>query len=85
MTRPFMTAGAGPVPAPAVFLSCDGGLTECSLRLFLRDPKGEARLGPCETYTVAPRRPHLVVNAGDSSATFLVLQGVGENDYVPHA
>jgi quercetin dioxygenase-like cupin family protein len=55
---------------------------EGRIRLFLREPAEEVRLGPGETYSVAPRRPHLVVNGGDSSATFLVLQG-GEYDYVP--
>ena len=55
---------------------------EGSIRLFLRGPKEEVRLGPGETYTVPPRRPHLVLNGGDSSATFLVLQR-GEYDYVP--
>jgi quercetin dioxygenase-like cupin family protein len=53
------------------------------IRLFLRDPKEEVKLGPGETYSVAPRRPHLVTNGGDTSATFLVLQGIGEYDYVP--
>ncbi len=52
------------------------------IRLSLRDPKEEVRLGPGETYTVPPRRPHLVGNDGDTSATFLVLQGIGEYDYV---
>ncbi|HTO49056.1 MAG TPA: cupin domain-containing protein [Burkholderiales bacterium] len=56
---------------------------EGSIRVFLREPKEEVRLGPGETYTVPPRRPHLVVNGGDRSATFLVLQGVGEYDFVP--
>ena len=56
---------------------------EGQLRLFLREPKEEVRLGPGETYSVPPRRPHLVVNGGDCSATFLVLQGIGEYDYVP--
>jgi hypothetical protein len=32
---------------------------------------------------VPARRPHRVANGGDASATFLVLQGVGEYDYVP--
>jgi len=54
------------------------------LRLFLRDPKEEVRLGPAETYAVRPRRPHLVTNGGESSAIFLVLQqGIGEYDFVP--
>ena len=41
------------------------------------------QLGPGDSYPVAPGRPHLVTNGGDSSATFLALQGVGEYDYVP--
>src|SRR5262245_3090495 len=32
----------------------------------------------------SPRgRPHLVTNAGETSAVFLVLQGIGEYDFVP--
>ena len=53
-----------------------------TLRLELRDPVEEVRLAPGRTYTVAARRPHRVTNAGDTSATFLVLQGIGEYDYV---
>lgn len=53
------------------------------LRLFLREPKEQVSLGPGETYTVRARRPHLVTNGGGGSAVFLVLQGIGEYDYVP--
>ena len=53
------------------------------VRLFLRDPKEEVRLKPGETYAVRAGRPHLVTNPGATSATFLVLQGIGEYDYVP--
>ena len=53
------------------------------IRLFLRDPKEEVRLKPGETYAVRAGRPHLVTNPGATSATFLVLQGIGEYDYVP--
>jgi quercetin dioxygenase-like cupin family protein len=56
---------------------------EGSIRIFLREPKEEVRLNPGENYAVPPRRPHLVVNGGDSSATFLLLQGIGEYDFVP--
>jgi len=56
---------------------------EGQLRLYLREPKEEVRLGPGDTYSVHARRPHLVTNAGDCSATFLILQGIGEYDYVP--
>jgi len=55
------------------------------IRIFLRDPADAVALGPGETYSVAPRRPHLVTNDGDVSATFLVLQGLGEYDFVPLA
>ena len=56
---------------------------EGQLRIFLRDPKEDVRLGPGETYTVRAQRPHLVTNPGTTSTTFLVLQGIGEYDYVP--
>jgi quercetin dioxygenase-like cupin family protein len=55
-------------------------MLEGRLRLFLRDPKEEVRLAPGETFAVRPGRPHLVTKG---SATFLVLQGIGEYDYVP--
>jgi mannose-6-phosphate isomerase-like protein (cupin superfamily) len=56
---------------------------EGRLRLFMREPKEHVDLGPGETYTVRAGRAHLVTNAGAVSATFLVLQGLGEYDYVP--
>jgi quercetin dioxygenase-like cupin family protein len=56
---------------------------EGSIHLYLQDPKESVTLQQGGTYSVAPRRPHLVTNAGDTSATFLVLQGVGEYDFVP--
>jgi mannose-6-phosphate isomerase-like protein (cupin superfamily) len=56
---------------------------EGRIRIFLREPKEEVGLGPAETYTVRPGRPHLVINDGDCSATFLLLQGIGEYDFVP--
>src|SRR3954471_18886920 len=56
---------------------------EGSLRIFLMEPKEEVRLALGETYTVKPRRKHLVTNGGESPVSFLVLQGIGEYDYVP--
>ena len=56
---------------------------EGEMRLFLQNPKEEVRLKPGETYTAVAKRPHLVTNAGKTSLTFLVLQGMGEYDYVP--
>jgi mannose-6-phosphate isomerase-like protein (cupin superfamily) len=56
---------------------------EGQMRLFLQDPKEEVNLKPGEVYVVRPARPHLVTNGGATSLTFLVLQGVGEYDFVP--
>lgn len=53
------------------------------LRIFLQDPKQEVRLMSGETFTAVAGRPHLVTNGGEESVSFLVLQGVGEYDYVP--
>ena len=49
----------------------------------LRDPEEEVHLARGETYTVRPRRPHRVTNAGEGAAIFLVLQGFGEYDFIP--
>jgi quercetin dioxygenase-like cupin family protein len=54
-----------------------------AIRVFMQNPKEDATLRRGETFTVVPRRPHLVTNAGDRSAVFLVLQGTGEYDFVP--
>ena len=56
---------------------------EGRIRVFMREPKADVVLSPGETFTLAPRRPHLVTNVGETSATFLVLQGIGEYDFVP--
>jgi mannose-6-phosphate isomerase-like protein (cupin superfamily) len=58
---------------------------EGHMRLFLQNPKENVNLKPGEVYVVRPERPHLVTNGGTNSLTFLVLQGVGEYDFVPLA
>jgi mannose-6-phosphate isomerase-like protein (cupin superfamily) len=58
-------------------------VVEGTIRIFLQAPKEEVRLERGQTYSVPPKRPHLVTNAGKSSAVFLVLQGIGEYDFVP--
>lgn len=55
---------------------------EGTLCVFLRDPDEQVRLAPGETFTVRVGRAHRVTNAGTESATFLVLQGIGEHDFV---
>jgi mannose-6-phosphate isomerase-like protein (cupin superfamily) len=54
-----------------------------TIRIFLQDPKEDVRLTPGQTFTAPPKRPHLVTNAGETSAVFFVLQGVGEYDFIP--
>ncbi|MBR2819160.1 MAG: cupin domain-containing protein [Reyranella sp.] len=54
-----------------------------TMRLFLQEPKQEVILQPGESFVAAIGRPHLVTNGGQTSLTFLIMQGVGEYDYVP--
>src|SRR5258705_10886888 len=54
-----------------------------NIRIFMQHPKEEGRLAVGQTYTVRPRRPHLVANGGEDSATLLVLQCVGGYDLEP--
>lgn len=56
---------------------------EGALRIFLQNPKEDVRLARGQTFSVPAGRPHLVTNGGDTSAVFLVLQGIGEYDFVP--
>ncbi len=49
----------------------------------MSEPKETIVLGVGETHSVEPKRPHLVTNNNTDSATFLVLQGIGEYDYIP--
>ena len=56
---------------------------EGTIRVFMREPKEDVTLTPGQSFSLAARRPHLVINAGETSATFLILQGVGEYDFVP--
>ena len=54
-----------------------------AIRILLSNPPEEVRLMPGQTYSVPPKRPHLVKNACDFSAVFFVLQGIGEYDFSP--
>jgi quercetin dioxygenase-like cupin family protein len=50
----------------------------------LRDPAERIELGPGQSWgPVLPLRPHRVTNAGTGSATFLVLHGIGDYDFLP--
>lgn len=54
-----------------------------NMRLFVRDPKQTVELSAGESYCVDAGRPHLVTNDGEETLVFIILQGVGEYDYVP--
>ncbi len=60
------------------FLVLEGEVT-----LHLQDPKESVLLSPGDSFLVEVGRPHLVANGGQDRVRFLVLQGVGDYDYVP--
>jgi mannose-6-phosphate isomerase-like protein (cupin superfamily) len=54
-----------------------------TLRILLSNPSEEVYLMASQTYSVPPKRAHVVKNGGDVSAIFFVLQGIGEYDFIP--
>jgi quercetin dioxygenase-like cupin family protein len=54
------------------------------IRIALQLPDERIELGVGESWGPAcAGRPHLVTNAGTDTANFLVLQGMGDYDFVP--
>jgi quercetin dioxygenase-like cupin family protein len=52
--------------------------------ISLQDPDEQVELGVGESWGPARAgRRHLVTNAGPGSASFLVLQGMGDYDFIP--
>jgi mannose-6-phosphate isomerase-like protein (cupin superfamily) len=56
---------------------------EGELLIHLKAPEAEIHLEAGESYPVAPGRPHLVTNCGTGTAKFMIMQGMGQYDYVP--
>jgi quercetin dioxygenase-like cupin family protein len=54
-----------------------------SIRVRTRAREAQVVLAPGESYAVAAGCPHSVENAGATSAVFLILQGIGEHDFIP--
>ena len=54
-----------------------------SIRVRMRAHEAQVVLTPGESCTVPAARPHSVENAGATSAVFLILQEIGEHDFVP--
>jgi hypothetical protein len=56
------------------------------IRITLGGPDEHVELGVGENWgPVRCGRPHLVINAGTDTASFLVLQGFGDYDFVPES
>jgi len=54
------------------------------IRITLQHPDEQIELGVGQSWgPVRAGRHHLVTNAGTDPATFLVLQGMGDYDFVP--
>jgi mannose-6-phosphate isomerase-like protein (cupin superfamily) len=53
-----------------------------SIRVRMRAPEAQVVLASGESCAVAAGCPHSVENAGATSAVFLILQGIGEHDFV---
>jgi len=53
-----------------------------SIRIRMRAADEQAVLAPGRSCVVRAGRPHSVENAGGTSAVFLILQGIGEHDFV---
>ena len=52
------------------------------MRVTTRHPDAVHELGAGEMLTVPPSTPHLVTGIGDGTCSFVIIQGVGEYDYV---
>jgi len=52
------------------------------IKIFTREPEEDVCLSAGQTFSVRPGRPHRVANIGDTSAVFLVLQGMGDHDFI---
>jgi quercetin dioxygenase-like cupin family protein len=54
------------------------------MRVVTRDPDVEHVLQAGDTLAVGPCTPHSVTGVGAGHCKFVVIQGVGEYDYVEH-
>ena len=55
---------------------------EGPMQVATRDPDGVHVLAPGEILAVRPRTPHRVTGLADRACKFIVVQGVGEYDFV---
>lgn len=60
------------------FVCLDGPMTVC-----LDGPREDHRLSPGGMLTVEATRPHFVQGAEEGGCRFMLVQGVGQHDFVP--
>ena len=82
-TDDYGTASNAVHPTSAPFLKTPTSAGGVACSRLPQKRQTSMRLSRGQTFSVPPKRPHLVTNAGDTSAVFLVLQGIGEYDFVP--
>lgn len=53
------------------------------MRVLTREPDASHTLHPGETLAVPPNTPHFVEPSEEPGCQFMVVQGVGDYDYIP--
>lgn len=56
---------------------------EGPMQVETRAPRATRVLKPGETFAVPPKTAHVVTGVDGGPARFMIIQGVGEYDYVP--
>jgi quercetin dioxygenase-like cupin family protein len=51
------------------------------LTVETRAPRDHVELAPGDTYSIPPKRAHLISNRGGEDCQFMLIQGVGRNDF----
>jgi mannose-6-phosphate isomerase-like protein (cupin superfamily) len=54
------------------------------MRVEQPEPDGDVLLNPGERHTVPALRPHQVSGADGGNCRFVIVQGIGTYDYIPH-
>jgi quercetin dioxygenase-like cupin family protein len=55
---------------------------EGEIEVHLRDPEDSLTLTPGQYHEIPAKRPHTLLNRGEASARYLLIQGVGAYDFV---
>jgi quercetin dioxygenase-like cupin family protein len=55
---------------------------EGAIEVHLQEPEETFTLNPGQHHQIPPKRTHTIVNPGETPARYLLIQGVGEYDFV---